>query len=278
MALKSILVHLDRSRHCGQRLATAVRLAGEFRAQLVGAYLVGGIELSPSVAALLPKELVERRLRELADAQKESEEAFRQAAASARIAAEWRAPAGAPFDAAVAHGRCADLIVLGQSDSGDPESIFVDELIATTILSTARPTLIIPHIGPRATLGEKVLVAWDGGREACRAVADALPFLERAKRVDVITINPESGAHAVDTQAISRFTAYMKAHGVTPVVDRDAVSDISIGERLLSRAADLGSDLVVMGGYAHARLRELVLGGVTRTMLEKMTVPVLMSH
>src|SRR5690242_8299172 len=100
MALKSILVHLDRSRHCRERLDTAVRLAVEFRAQLVGAYLVASIELAPSVAALLPSDLVERRLRELADAQTESEQAFRQAAASARVAAEWRAPAGPPFDAA----------------------------------------------------------------------------------------------------------------------------------------------------------------------------------
>ena len=278
MTLKSILVHLDRSRHCKLRLDTAVRLAVEFRAQLVGAYLMAGIELAPSVAALLPSDLVERRMREHADAQAESEQAFRQAAAAARIAAEWRAPAGPPFDAAVAHGRCADLVVLGQSDAEDSESIFVDELIATTILSTARPTLIIPHIGPRSTLGQNVLVAWDGGREAARAVADALPFLERAKRVDVITVSPESGGHAADSQAITRLAAYLKAHGVTPVVDRDVVSDISVGERLLSRAADLGSDLVVMGGYAHTRLRELVLGGVTRTMLEAMTVPVLMSH
>jgi nucleotide-binding universal stress UspA family protein len=167
---------------------------------------------------------------------------------------------------------------MGQSDSDDSESVFVDELIATTILSTARPTLIVPHIGIRGTLGENALVAWDGGREASRAVADALPFLKRAKRVTVITVNPESGGHAVDSPAVSRLTAYLQTHGVAAIVDRDSVSDISIGERLLSRAADLGSDLIVMGGYAHTRLRELVLGGVTRTMLEKMTVPVLMSH
>src|SRR5215471_19208176 len=132
MSFKSILVHLDGGRHCGQRLDAAVQLAVGFRAQLVGVYLVAGIELAPSVAALLPKDLVERRLRELAAAQNESEQLFRQSAATARIAAEWRAPAGAPFDAAVAHGRCADLIVLGQSDSEDPERVFVDELIATT--------------------------------------------------------------------------------------------------------------------------------------------------
>ena len=278
MSLKSILVHLDRGRHCRQRLDTAISVAVAFRAQLIGAYLVAGIELAPSVAALLPRDLVERRLRELADAQNRSEQLFRQTAVSAGVAAEWRAPAGAPFDAAIAHGRCADLIVLGQSDSEDPESVFVDELIATTILSTARPTLIVPHIGPRATIGENVLVAWDGGREASRALADALPFLERAKTVTVIAVNSESGSHAVDGPAVTRLTAYLKAHGVAALVDRDSVSDISIGERLLSRAADLGSDLVVMGGYAHARLRELVLGGVTRTMLEKMTVPVLMAH
>jgi nucleotide-binding universal stress UspA family protein len=278
MSFKTILVHLDRSKRCQQRLDTAVRLAVEFGAQLVGVYLVAGIELAPSVAALLPSDLVERRLRELADAQREGEQAFRRTAAAASITAEWRAPAGPPFDAAVAHGRCADLFVMGQSDSDDPESVFVDELIATTILSTARPTLIVPHIGTRATLGKDVLVAWDGGREAGRAIADALPFLERAKRVTVITINPESGGHAADNPAVSRLTAYLRAHGVAAVVDRDSVSDISIGERLLSRASDLGSDLIVMGAYAHARLRELVLGGVTRTMLGKMTVPVLMSH
>ncbi|HVN35734.1 MAG TPA: universal stress protein [Casimicrobiaceae bacterium] len=278
MALKSILVHLDRSKHCRQRLDAAMRLAVDFRAQLVGTYLVAGIELGPSIARLLPQDLVERRLRELGDAERESEQLFREAAATARVAAEWRAPAGAPFDAAVAHGRCADLVVLGQSNAEDPESVFVDELIATTILSTARPTLIVPHIGPRPTLGANVLVAWDGGREASRAIADSLPFLERAKSVTVITVNPESGGRAVDSPAIARLAGYLAAHGVTPVVDRDSVSDIAIGERLLSRAADLSSDLIVMGGYAHARLRELVLGGVTRTMLERMTVPVLMSH
>src|SRR5215470_15265316 len=107
MSFKSILVHLDRGKHCSERLETAVRLAVTFRAQLLGVYLVSAIELAPSVAALLPRDLVERRLRELALAQHESEEAFRQAAATARVAAEWRAPAGASLHAAVAHGRCA---------------------------------------------------------------------------------------------------------------------------------------------------------------------------
>ena len=278
MSMKTILVHLDSGKRSRQRLDAAVRIAADFSAHLVAVYLVRGIELAPSVAALLPSDLVERRSRELADAQREGEEVVRRVAAAAGVSAEWRAPAGPPFDAAVAHGRCADLFVLGQSDAADPESVFVDELIATTILSTARPTLIVPHVGTRPTLGENALVAWDGGREAARAVADALPFLERAKRVTVVAVNQDSGAHAVDGPAVTRLTTYLRAHGVAAVVDRDSVSDISIGERLLSRAADLGSDLIVMGGYAHTRLRDLVLGGVTRTMLEKMTVPVLMSH
>lgn len=278
MSLKTLLVHLDSGKRSQQRLAAAVRIATDFRAQLVGVYLVRGIELAPSVAALLPPDLIERRSRELADAQREGEDVFRRTTAAAGISAQWRAPAGPPLEAAVAHGRCADLFVMGQSDSTDPESVFVDELIATTILATARPTLIVPHVGTRPTLGENALVAWDGGREASRAVADALPFLERAKRVTVVAVNQDSGAHPVDAPAVARLTSYLHAHGIAAIVDRDSVSDISIGERLLSRAADLGSDLIVMGGYAHTRLRELVLGGVTRTMLEKMTVPVLMSH
>jgi nucleotide-binding universal stress UspA family protein len=278
MSLKTILVHLDRSKRSQQRLDAAVRIAADFRAQLVGVYLVDHTELAPSVAALLPSDLVERRSREHADAQGESEAVFRRTTAAAGIGAEWRAPAGPPLDAAVAHGRCADLFVLGQSDSADPESVFVDELIATTILATARPALIIPHVGVRPTLGENALVAWDSGREASRALADALPLLERAKSVTVVAVNQDSGAHAVDGPAVARLTTYLHAHGIAAVVDRDSVADISIGERLLSRAADLGSDLIVMGGYAHTRLRELVLGGVTRTMLAEMTVPVLMSH
>jgi nucleotide-binding universal stress UspA family protein len=279
MSFKTILVHLDDSEHRKSRLDAAIRLAVDFGAQLVGVYLVAGTDLPPSVAAMLPPKAVERRVRELADAQHEAEQLFRQAAAAADVrSVDWRAPAGPPIAAAVAHGRCTDLLVMGQSDPGDLTTLFAEELVTTTMLSSGRPSLIVPYTGCRPTLGENVLIAWDGGREASRAVADALPILERAKQVNVLTVRAESDGHTADGQAAARLTAYLRAHGVDIGVNRSDVPEIKVGEWLLSRAADLGSDLIVMGGYGHARLREFVLGGVTRTMLQAMTVPVLMSH
>jgi nucleotide-binding universal stress UspA family protein len=279
MPFKTILVHIDASEPCKRRLEAAIRLAVDFRALMVGIYLVAGTDLPPSVAVLLPSDVLDRHLRESVDAQREAEQLFRRASAAGHVATiEWRAPAGAPLDAAIAHGRCADLFVMGQYEPDDPARLFNQELVATTIVSTGRPAMIIPYTGARSTLGENVLVAWDGGREASRAIADALPFLERARKVTVIAVDSGSNAHMVDTHATSRLAAYLHANGVAASISHDDATEISIGDRLLSRAADLGSDLIVMGGYGHARLREFVLGGVTRTMLETMTVPVLMSH
>lgn len=279
MSFKTILVHLDDSERSKSRLDVAIRLAVDFSAQLVGVYLVPGTDMPPSVAAMLPPKAVERRVRELADGQRDAEQTFRQAAAAAKVrSVDWRAPAGPPIAAAVAHGRCTDLCVMGQADRGDLATLFAEELVTTTMLSSGRPTLIVPYTGCRPTLGENVLIAWDGGREAARAVSDALPILERAKQVNVLTVGVESNAHTADGQAAARLAAYLREHGIDIGVTRSDLPEIKVGEWLLSRAADLGADLIVMGGYGHARLRELVLGGVTRTMLEAMTVPVLMSH
>jgi nucleotide-binding universal stress UspA family protein len=135
-----------------------------------------------------------------------------------------------------------------------------------------------PLRGASRSTGERVLVAWDGGREASRAVGDALPILARAKDVTITTIHRDEGERIADEAATRRLADYLQSHGIDAKVDHSSVEDISVGEWLLSRSADLGIDLIVMGAYAHTRLRELVLGGVTRTMLQSMTVPVLMSH
>lgn len=279
MSFKTMHVHIDDAAGCKQRLDVAIKLALDFRAQLVGVYLVPNLELSPSVAAVLPADMVERRLRDNAEAQHQAEDEFRKAAAAAGLASlDWRAPAGPAIDAAVAHGRCTDLFIMGQRDPETPGLLFAEELIATVVLSSGRPMLIVPVIGAQPTLGENVLIAWDGGREAARAAADALPFLERAKRVAVVAVNPDGGRPTNDPSAGPRLAAWLRQHGVEVDAHHYDIPDIRTGEWLLSQAADLGSDLIVMGGYGHTRMRELVLGGVTRTMLRSMTVPVLMSH
>lgn len=277
MTYRTMLVHVDDDPSCQARLDAAIRVARAFGAELVGIYLVPGTDMSPSTAAMLRPEVVERRLAEYGEAQHAAEESFRRQTAAAGLAGvDWRAPAGPPVDAAVAHGRCTDLFILGQHNPA--AASFSETLASTVLLSSGRPTLVIPYIGAPATLGENVLVAWDGGREASRAIGDALPFLTRASRVDVIAVDADVDAKVDDRLAGGRLAAWLRRHDVTIDVARQEAQDIRIGEWLLSRAADLGSDIIVMGGYGHARMRELVLGGVTRTMLRSMTVPVFMAH
>lgn len=277
MSFKSILVHVDDVEASQPRLDAAIRVALRFQARLIGLYLVPAIDISSSVAALIPPDVIERRQREMAQAQRDAEQTFRKATAAAGLAAvEWRAPPGSPIEAAIAHARCADLLIVGQRNP--PGQLLAEELVTTVLLASGRPMLIVPYIGARPTLGDNVLVAWDGGREASRAIADALPLLERARRVTVIAVSREETAAAEGSPAEARLGAWLREHGVDVEIARHAVGDVTAGEWLLSRAADLGSDLIVMGGYGHTRVRELILGGVTRTMLQAMTVPVLMSH
>jgi nucleotide-binding universal stress UspA family protein len=279
MSFNTILVHADDNPHCKQRLDAAIRIALDFSARLVGLYLVPTAELTPSVAAMFPGEVVARRLRETGEAQGRAETLFRQTTATAGLSAiDWRAPSGKPVVAAVAHARCADLAVIGQPDPDQPDFAFLEELAQTVALSAGRPTLIMPYVAPGTSLGQSVLVAWDGGREASRAVGDALPLLNRARRVTVVAIGSETEDRIADTAATSRLVDYLHSHGIDARINHSNVTDISVGEQLLSQAADLGIDLIVMGAYAHTRLRELILGGVTRTMLRSMTAPVLMSH
>lgn len=276
---KTVLVHVDDQQCSKARVDLAARVARQFDAALVGAYLVPGLEITATVAALLPEQVIEARMRELGDTQREAEALFREAAATAGIKEiVWSAPAEPAVEAVVAFARGADLTIVGQADRSESGFGFFRGLMETVVLTAGRPTLIVPFIGPGASLGETVLIAWNETREAARAVADALPILVRAARVDILTVDAggkESG-HARDD---ARLRAYLARHAVRVGASRrDRTEDVGIGEWLLSRAADLGSDMVVMGAYAHARIEERVLGGVTRTVLQSMTVPVLMSH
>jgi nucleotide-binding universal stress UspA family protein len=276
MAWKTLLVHVDNAPSSRSRLDVAFRLAREFDAGIVGVYLVRGTTMTPSGAALLPSDVAAERLDEFSDAQHEAEAAFLAAANAAGVRdVSWRAPAGALVDSMVLAARATDLAILSQQD---PRRGGTDTFASTVILSCGRPTLVVPYIGAPADFGSHVLVAWDGGREATRAVGDAMPLLARAQKVSVIAVDNDKDDAVDERLSAARLSAWLAAHGVTADIDRQESGNVGIGEWMLSRAADLSANMIVMGGYGHARLRELVLGGVTRTMLRSMTVPVLMSH
>jgi nucleotide-binding universal stress UspA family protein len=175
----------------------------------------------------------------------------------------------------VRHAHCSDLCVLSQADPSAPGHAAAEAVVEQVVLQCARQTLLIPHVGHFETIGREALVAWDDSREAARAVADALPLLRRARKVQVVCWREgEGGAGPEQLEALHRWLMWQ---GVAAEV-RSEVSDIPIADALLSRAADLGSDLIVMGAYGHARWTEFVLGGATRGLLASMTAPVLMSH
>ena len=180
-------------------------------------------------------------------------------------------------DAVATNARYADLAILGQHDPDDAASgpRYLPEEV---MLGCGRPVLIVPYIGPAATFGERVIVAWDASREAARAVNDALPLLRRAKQVGVVSVNPRPWPFAHGEEPGADIGLHLARHGVKVEVQRIEGRDIDTANAILSHVADQSADLLVMGGYGHSRLRELVLGGVTRTILTEMTVPVLMSH
>lgn len=278
MAYRSLLVHVDDS-DAAACLDLAARLARTFDAELEGTYLVPTRELTPFTSAMLPDSVVEHRLRDSGEAQARAEKRFREAAARHALArASFAAPAGRAIDAGILHARYADLCILGQPRADELHAAFANDLLHALLMQSGRPALIVPHANATATVGERVLVAWKESRESARAVADALPFLERASEVVVVSISARGDESVRETLADKDIAAWLSRHGIEASVRHEVAEDIDAGQLILSRAADFGVDLIAMGAYSRPRLSEMALGGVTRLMLESMTVPVLMSH
>ncbi len=183
--------------------------------------------------------------------------------------------------AILAHVSACDLLVMGQPDPVREDYATLRRTLESVLLEGSRPVLVVPHANAVSTLGTTVLAAWDGGRESDRALAEALPLLARAPRVEVVRWQRHDGVDELERQARrdarEDLGAWLLAHGVQASV-KDVVTPTPVGEALLSLAADVGADLIVAGAYGHARWSERVLGGVTRTLLDAMTVPVLLVH
>ena len=277
MTYKTLLVHIDDSRHSAARIALSLDLARRWDAHLIGLYAVctellpGALRQSGSRPfAELEAHRVERR-------QKAHDSFLAAAERASHRSVEWRAPRGPAPEVAMLHARHADLLILGQDDSKDAASYVAPSFVGNLVLDAGRPALVVPHSGTVQTLGENVLIAWDGSREAARAVADALPLLESARYVTVDIVQHTDAAR--ETPVGIDVAAWLDTHGVNAsfTTTRTHVG-ASASAALLSRASDMHIDLLVMGAYGHSRARERVFGGVTRTMLESMTLPVLMSH
>jgi nucleotide-binding universal stress UspA family protein len=284
MSFKDILVHLDTSPRSATRLGVAVGLAVRHDAHLIGisiADIPSADLFRGSTMALLPNspEEVVQQLRDDAAAAIEPVKAmFQERLRQAGLIGEWRETEGNRAAMLATHARYADLTIVGQPNRFESHDSAEDAMVASTLMQSGRPILAVPFAGDFPTLGERILVGWNASREAARAVHDALPLLATAKVVTVLAINPRHGLGGHGDMAVADIAAHLARHNITVEAAHTVAKDIADGEVLLSYAADIGADLIVAGAYGHSRVREMVFGGVTRTLLSEMTAPVLLSH
>ena len=275
---RSILLHLDASPRAAARLQLTHDLAALHGARATALYASapGALDLPYAMAegageaiAVLQQLDVDRR----DDARRMFDRANGQAASKMH----WAELRNEPVVTGVAAcALFADLLLLGQYDPGDwPRGVPAD-FVESVVIASGRPALVVPYVDVVTTLGQNALIAWKPTREAAHAVSASLPMLRRAKQIHLTAAPDDVGGPG---PGVEELIAYVRLHGVEAPIERHApVPAASAGDGLLSLAADIGADLLVMGCYGHTRARELMLGGASRTILKSMTLPVLLAH
>jgi len=278
MKLKDIMVHVDGREPSDRRVDAALALASANDARLVGIYAVPNLNIPGYAEVQIAAEVLQAHADQVAETAREVGAAFEARAGKAGVSFEWRSCEGDAADVLAAHGRYADVVVIGQPEPDSGLLIGSDDLPDRVFMDVGRPVLMIPHVGDYPVIGKRVMVAWDGSRTATRAVNDALPFLSGADAVSIMCVNPPKGYHGLGDLPGADIAAHLARHGIKAEADHIQSKDVPVAEMLSSRSADFGADLLVMGAYGHARVREMILGGVTRALLESMPLPALMSH
>jgi nucleotide-binding universal stress UspA family protein len=273
-SLTSLLVHLDGTVRAEVRLELARQFAAQRAARVSALFavvprflpllpLAGGVPSVPTRGEVDP----DHRMRAM--------DVFGRVQAASAQPCEWLELSGEPvIETFSLRALTADLLFLGQRDPGDPEGFDVPAgFVESVLIDSGRPALILPYAGSASVTPSTVLIAWKSTRECARALTAALPFLQGATRVHLVDAD---GDETQPTRGDVR--EYLRLHGIAKVKEHAKLSERRAGEDLLSCAADCGAEMMVMGCYGHSRARELVLGGATRTVLESMTLPVLMAH
>ena len=286
MKLKNILVFLDAGTATEERLSLATHMARDHQACLSAVFLLdeqgvksppglgvpgfglagGPLGLIPGTTGVSPGAIAAER----------AEQRFRESSHAVGVEGDWYLMDRTNTAGLIALARTAGLAIIGQIDPNNrlippwrPEDI---------VVACGRPVLMVPYVGNFAGIGHRVLIAWDGSREAVRAVNDALPMITEAETVTIMTVRGRARDFDRDHLSMERIVRHLARHGITALASETPHSGIAISDVLLSRATDLSADLIVAGAYHHSPLRETLIGGVSRELFQHMTVPVLMSH
>lgn len=296
MALKDILVGVDPSTAGDGRLKLALNLVRAHKAHITACYImraehaapspiIPGVPVNPGAGILIAPEggptLGDTVPTSISPASREAERAeqveelFRTELRAHGLGGEWHLLSPGETAVFIDLAKSFDLTILGQLSPEIRSTGFRPDEI---VIATGRPVLVVPYAGAFDTVGRRALVAWDGTREAARAANDALPLLENAEAVTVMFVGARETALEEHHPSIERIVHHLQRHGIAARAEETLQGDLRISDVLLSRAADLAVDLLVAGAYHHSQLREALVGGVSRDLLDHMTVPVLMSH
>lgn len=279
MDFKNLLLHLDHSSGCKNRLELAFALAKKYDALITGLFVVPDYVVPSYVEAQISVDLItdvtEKALARAGDTMAD----YRKLADDAGVRMDAHVLEGQVIPILREHSKYSDLLILGQDDPDDPDNASYG-LADALLFEGACACIVVPHSGKLAVPGKRVLLTWNASRESARALREALPLLATAEDVVVLSSEPDDA----DTEIArghphaDELARFLESHGIKSISSGIADLDISTSDAILGQAAEMDADLIVMGAYGHTRLREIILGGVTRDLLKQSTVPLFLAH
>ena len=274
MVYKTILLHLNDELLVAKLTDAAVCLADDSAIHIVALYVMPSTAPPPGVSAFGGGTWIEDMLSSFREQESRIRSAFEgRVKDHANITYEWRADESGYYDtvasSVVDHARATDIIVVSQGRHNP----WIDDVPERVAIESGRPVLVIPKEGEFQPFGREIAVAWKASREATRAVFDALPLLTRAKHVRLVTVQDAS-----EVAPSTDLTDCLLRYGIEAQAETIALAGMSAGESLIDYVGRRSQDMIVMGLYGHSRFREFILGGVSRHILQHMTVPILLSH
>lgn len=283
MTIKTLLVNLNNEARAADLIAAAAAIARPTEAHVVGLYVMPPVLVPSDVILPMGADFYEDQVIDNKAQADRVKTVFDRQTRGEPFVAEWRVHGDArgaylPIaDGVIEQARSAELVIVSQSADGRDPPMLTD-IAERVAIESGRPVLVIPSCWRPREYGRDIAVAWNDSREATRATFDALPLLEHARKIRLITVGEATNGSGTNTIPAADVASTLARRGLDVEVETVPSNDRHIGNAILSRVEADGADMLVMGAYGHSRLREFVLGGATRDVLRNMTVPVLMSH
>ena len=279
MQVKDILVHLDNSTACAQRVEAAIALAKRQDSRVTGVALALKSITANYIGIQVPQAISDAQKEIVENAAQTAVAEFERAAKEAGIAYDseiiYTTAARAP-DRMAYKARCNDMTFLGQPNPDDDNAAYMNHLLEGVLFDSGRSVYVVPYIGRIDMEHRNAVIAWDGGKKAARAIHDAIPLLQGRSKVTLLMVNAKKSSSKKDNKPGADMLRHLQSHGLDVTLE-NMQTDVKTDYAILNFLTDSGADLLVMGAYEHSRLREKAFGGVTDSILHHMTSAVLMS-